>query len=142
MNECGKRSSISGQISGLLGKYYLEGYNEFWITPSGRAIDPHREHSQITKEVPEEVLFDRGFVRAEIFAYDAQRFSVRLCGLSKTVKRLEREFPENQLVQDLNCYRVATAACRPDRLIRLPFPGPRPAEGAIIRSTIVPAPDR
>jgi hypothetical protein len=107
-----------------------------------RAIDPHREHSQITKEMPEEVLFDRGFVRAEIFAYDAQKFYARLCGLSKTVKRLEREFPENQLVQDLNCYRAARAACRPHRLMRLSFPGPRPVESAINRSIIVSAPDR
>jgi hypothetical protein len=110
--EARPRTRVSAQLGQLLGKYYLEGYTEMWITRLGRVIDPFRKHSAITRQTKEEVLFARGFVRADILAYSAQQFFVHLSGPSEAVAKLQREFPMHLLDPVASSYRVAKARFR------------------------------
>jgi hypothetical protein len=103
------RTCVSAQLSELLRKYYLEGYTEMWITRLGRVMDPYRKHSEITRQTKEEILFARGFVRADILAYSPQQFLVHLSGPSEAVAKLQREFPKQLLDPVAGSYRVAKA---------------------------------
>jgi hypothetical protein len=84
---------VMAELTGFVRKYYLEGQHEIWIHPSGRVVEPFTRRSEILERTPADVLFRRGFVRADLEIYPGGPVLVELYGQVDRVGKWENHLP-------------------------------------------------
>jgi hypothetical protein len=81
------RVLISASLQKIVSKYHLEGQHEIWVNPSGTVLDPFERPVGISTGESDELLFQKGFVKASLDVYYPDQFSVTLIGTAENLEK-------------------------------------------------------